>query len=81
MKARVFIGSSSEQVDTAYAIQRNLERTCDTTVWDQGVFALTSTVLDDLVEALDRTDFGVFVFGPDDIVTIRAKEYQSTRAT
>ncbi|MCI0559523.1 MAG: nucleotide-binding protein [Nitrososphaera sp.] len=79
MKARVFIGSSSEQVDTAYAIQRNLERTCDATVWDQGVFALTSNVLDDLVKELDRTDFGIFVFGPDDLTTIRAKEYQSTR--
>lgn len=79
MKARVFIGSSSEQVDTAYAIQRNLERTCDATVWDQGVFALTSNVLDDLISVLDRTDFGIFVFGPDDITTIRAKEYQSTR--
>jgi len=66
-------------VDTAYAIQRNLERTCDATVWDQGVFALTSNVLDDLVSVLDRTDFGIFVFGPDDLTTIRAKEYQSTR--
>ena len=79
MKARVFIGSSSEQVDTAYAIQRNLERTCDATVWDQGVFALTSNILDDLVAVLDRTDFGIFVFGLDDLTTIRAKEYQSTR--
>ncbi len=79
MKPRVFIGSSSEQVDTAYDIQRNLDRTCDTTVWDQGVFNLTSNVLDDLMAVLDRTDFGIFVFGPDDLTTIRAKEYQTTR--
>jgi hypothetical protein len=78
-KARVFIGSSSEQVDTAYQIQRNLERTCDATVWDQGIFALTGNVLDDLIAVLDRSDFGIFVFGPDDLTTIRAKEYQTTR--
>jgi predicted nucleotide-binding protein len=79
MKPRVFIGSSSEQVDTAYAIQRNLERACEATVWDQGVFQLTSNVLDDLMAVLDRTDFGIFVFGPDDLTTIRDTRYQSTR--
>lgn len=79
MKPRVFIGSSSEQVDTAYAIQRNLEKTCDATVWDQGVFVLTSNVLDDLITVLGDSDFGIFVFGPDDMTTIRDQQYQSTR--
>ena len=79
MKPRVFVGSSSEQVDTAYEIQRNLERACEATVWDQGVFQLTSNTLDDLMAVLDRTDFGIFVFGRDDLTTIRNMEYQSTR--
>jgi hypothetical protein len=79
MKARVFIGSSQEQVETAYAIQQHLDQRCEPIVWDQGVFALTSNVLDKLLQELDRTDFGVFVFGRDDLTVIRAKEFQSTR--
>jgi hypothetical protein len=79
MKPRAFVGSSSEQVDTAYAIQRNLERSCDVTAWDQGVFQLTSNTLDDLIALLERTNFGIFVFGSNDLTTIRNAQYQSTR--
>ena len=79
MKPSLFIGSSSEQLETAYAIQRNLERACDATVWDQGVFDLSSNTLDDLIKQLDETDFAVFVFAPDDLTTIRSNEYATTR--
>lgn len=79
MKPTVFIGSSVEQLEIAYAIQQNLEHTCDCTVWDQGVFELTSNSLDDLLEVLDRSDFGVFVFGSEDLATIRDETFRTTR--
>jgi|GEM_PF-5090027 len=79
MKPRVFIGSSTEQVEVANAIQQNLEHACEPTVWNQGTFQLTSNVLDDLLGELGKTDFGIFVFGPDDIAIIKGQHHQTTR--
>jgi hypothetical protein len=79
VKPTLFIGSSSEQLNTAYAIQSQLERVCEPSVWDQGVFQLSGNALDDLIGQLDRADFAVFVFGPDDFSTIRDKAYETTR--
>ena len=43
------------------------------------MFQLSSNTLDDLNDALSTTDFGIFVFTPDDTVNIREGEYQSVR--
>ncbi|HLO18307.1 MAG TPA: nucleotide-binding protein [Anaerolineales bacterium] len=79
MKPKVFIGSSVESLDVAYALQENLEHDAEITVWQQGIFELSKYNLDALIDALDNFDFGIFVFAPDDVVKIREKEYQSTR--
>ena len=79
MKPRVFIGSSTEQVEVANAIQQNLEHNCEPTVWNQGTLQLSSNALDDLLQELRKSDFGIFVFGPDDIAIIRGHQHQATR--
>jgi Predicted nucleotide-binding protein containing TIR-like domain len=79
MKAKVFIGSSVEGLNIAYAIQQNIEYDCNPTVWTQGIFQLSSTALDDLLSTLENSDFGVFVFTPDDILKIRNNTFQSVR--
>ena len=79
MKAKVFIGSSVEGLNIAYGIQQNLEYDCNPTVWTQGIFQLSSITLDDLLKALENSDFGVFVFNPDDVTKIRNHTFETVR--
>ena len=70
-KPRLFIGSSVEGLNIAYAAQKNLMHDAEVTVWPQGVFALSKSALDSLISQLDNEDFALFVFSPDDLVLIR----------
>ena len=79
MKPTVFIGSATENLDVAYAIQHNLDRTADVTVWTQGVVQLSSTILDDLLATLKQSDFGIFVFAPADMVQMRDEQLSAVR--
>jgi hypothetical protein len=75
----LFIGSAMESLDISYAIQENLARDAECTVWDQDIFAPSDYGLDAILDALRNLDFGIFVFTPDDIIHVRGKEYQVTR--
>lgn len=79
MKPRVFIGSSVEGLNVAYAIQQNLTHDVEPTVWDQGIFDLSKTTIESLMKAVDDSDFGIFVFSPDDIIKMRGGELNSIR--
>lgn len=72
-KPKIFIGSSVEGLNVAYAVQENLKFVAETTVWDQGAFNLSETTLESLLVILESSDFGVFVFSPDDYTKIRGK--------
>src|SRR5688572_26627902 len=67
----VFIGSSSEGLDIARAIKAQLEDVCDSVVWDQQFFQPGLGYLEALANNLDKFDFGILVFSPDDHVTSR----------
>lgn len=79
MKPKIFIASSVEGLNVAYALQELLEYDAEVTVWNQGVFQLSSNTLDDLTDILSITDFGIFAFTPDDTVNMRGDEHQSVR--
>ena len=79
VKPAIFIGSSVEGLNTAYAIQEELEHDAEATIWSQGIFQPMGNVLDDLLTVLSKMDFGIFVFTPDDVLTIRQNQKLAVR--
>lgn len=70
-KARLFIGSSSEGIAVARAVQAHLDSVAEVTVWQDGPFKQNDGNLEALLKMLDYYDFAVFVFTPDDLVESR----------
>ena len=78
-KPSLFIGSSVEGLDVAYALQESLEYDAEATVWAQAVFNPTSSTLDDLLKVARKVDFAAFVFTPDDVRTMRREQARTPR--
>ncbi|WP_068955897.1 TIR domain-containing protein [Pararhizobium polonicum] len=76
---RIFVGSSTEGLPVAFAIQENLDFEAEVTVWSQGVFLPSNVVLSRLIASLKDYDFAIFVFTPDDSLTMRGGQYSSVR--
>lgn len=72
-KPRVFIGSSTESKEFAYAIQENLQPAIECVVWDQGIFLPNHTVLEELLRHVQQFDFGIFLLLADDRLEIRSQ--------
>lgn len=78
---RVFIGSATEDLGIARAIQKQLQNETDALVliWNQGTFKPGSTVLETLLRTVNEYDFGVFLFSAHDLSDIRGKKYLTVR--
>jgi hypothetical protein len=79
VKQRVFIGSSSEQLHIAHAIESNLARDHEPTVWDEGILELSKDTLSGLIDRLDVSDAAVFVLAPDDVMQLRQQSFDVAR--
>ncbi len=79
MKPRVFIGSSTENLGYARAVEDQLKSKADVRPWDKGFFSLNSSFLESLLNGLKETDFGVFIFSPSDLATIREDTCEAVR--
>jgi len=79
MKPSLFIGSSSEGLEVARAIEDNLHKDAEVTIWNEGVFGLNQGNLESLVGALERFDFAILVITPDDVTVFRDETMQSPR--
>lgn len=70
-KPTVFVGSSSEGLEIARAVQFQLKDDALVTVWNEGAFSLNQGTLESLVAMLDRFDFAVLLLTPDDVLQVR----------
>jgi predicted nucleotide-binding protein len=73
-RPRVFIGSSSEGLHVANKISQLLEADFAVEVWNRGnTFGLGTATLESLEQAVERYDFAIFVFTPDDKLHTRGR--------
>jgi hypothetical protein len=79
MKPTIFIGSSTEGLEVARAIEKQLQYDAEPTVWTDGIFGLGHGTLESLVGSLDRFDFAVLVLSPDDLIVSREQTNNSPR--
>lgn len=75
----MFIGSATEHLGLAHAVQANLDRYVEATVWDQRVFPISAYPVDALLQRLGQSDFGIFVLAPSDLAVIRGEQVQVPR--
>ncbi|CDT88180.1 conserved hypothetical protein [Vibrio coralliirubri] len=77
-KPKLFIASSVEGLDVAEAVNVNLEYVSENTLWTNA-FQLSSVTLTSLAERADSSDFGVFIFTPDDGLEMRGDKRSAVR--
>lgn len=78
-KVRIFIGSSTEGIDIAEAIQVNLDHEAECVTWSQGVFGLSHGTLETLCNKAGEFDFAILVLTPDDVEIVRGEKKNSAR--
>lgn len=75
---RVFIGSSSEGLHIATALQTALGNEVECDMWSSG-FDLGTHYYESLIERTHQNDFAVFVFSADDLVASRDESSAAPR--
>src|SRR4051794_10210913 len=76
---RLFVGSSSEALPVARVLEELLERDATVIPWTADVFEPGGTTIESLLTELERADFAVLIFAPDDQVLSRQAEHLSVR--
>lgn len=79
MKPRVFIGSSSEGLETARYLKKQLSRANECEIWDEGVFGLNESYLETLLKIPNVYDFAVLIATKDDKLKTRKKLFDAPR--
>ena len=78
-KPVVFIGSSTEGLEVARALQCHLRDFTQCKIWDQGVFGLGEGTLESLIRAAETSDFAILVVTPDDLIECRGERSHAPR--
>jgi predicted nucleotide-binding protein len=72
-RPKVFIGCSTHGLGVAEALQLLLEHSANCQIWNQGVMDLSTSILDNLMNALPRFEFAIFALTADDQIQQREK--------
>jgi predicted nucleotide-binding protein len=75
----LFIGSSTEGLPIAHALQAELDEECEPLVWKQDVFGPTATTISSLLEIAENSDFAALILTPDDSLVLRGVESAAAR--
>ena len=75
----VFVGSSTEGLDIARAVQVQLDYDCQVEVWTDGLFTPGKTVFGALIHSISRFDFAVLVVTPEDVTLTRDRQRNTAR--
>ena len=80
MNVRFFLSSSSEQLPIGKALEANLAADgFEPTLWSREAHGASQYNLEALLGQAASSDFAIFVFAPDDQVTIRGKKFGVVR--
>jgi len=77
-KPLLFIGSSTESINLANAIDENLKNKIQCEIWTD-TFPLSHNTVDSLLTELHKCDFAAFILSPDDTAVIRKIDYTTAR--
>lgn len=75
----LFVGSSSEGLRVARALQEELDQVCEPLLWSQGAFEATGTTIGSLLEVAQTSDFAALVITPDDSAVVRGSAVSIAR--
>lgn len=76
----LFIGCAAEDVKIAEEIELKLKFSdINVQIWTTGVFGASGIPIEDLLAAVESSDFAAFLLEPDDKVTSRGDEYDAPR--
>ena len=80
MSIRFFLSSSSEQLPIGKALEANLAADgFEPTLWSREAHGATQYNIEALLDEAASTDFAIFVFAPDDEVSIRGETFGVVR--
>jgi hypothetical protein len=78
-KPRIFIGSSSDSIDIANACNVALDYSAEVSVWPNIFDKAGTDTLSSLMTKADNVDYALFVFSPDDVITMRGNKQPTVR--
>lgn len=79
MKARIFIGSSTEGLPIAQRIKAYFEHDYECVLWNDDLFRNNESFLETLLKSASLFDYGFLVFSADDVSTVRDKNFDTPR--
>ena len=79
MRARIFIGSSTEGLKIAEKVKDFLSTDFECYLWNDGMFKYNENYLETLLKEANLFDYGILVFTKDDFTRSREKQFDSPR--